>query len=97
MPRLVRKTPLTERIKAHLNVYDLLLWLSEELHESALEDALKNWTVPIGFGLNVIFIIARANSGSSKTKRRDDVFGDFDGRGGSGWFSWLVRTYCAPK
>lgn len=93
MPPLIRRAPLSERVKALLNPYDFLLWLSEELHESAWDEALKEWTVPIGVAANLVFMIARANSGnSSSSSRRDDVFGDFDGRGGSGWFAWLVSA-----
>ncbi|GAB7352041.1 hypothetical protein MBLNU459_g2552t1 [Dothideomycetes sp. NU459] len=90
MPPLIRRAPLSERIKALLNPYDLLLWLSEELHESAWDERLRDWTVPIGIAANLIFMIARANSGGSSSARRDDVFGDFDGRAGSGWFAWLA-------
>lgn len=90
MPPLIRRAPLSERIAALLNPYDFLLWLSEELHESAWDEKLKGWTVPIGVAANIVFMIARANSGTSSGSRRDDVFGDFDGRGGSGWFAWLV-------
>ena len=91
MPRLVRRAPLSDRIKAFLDPADFFLWLSEELHESAWDEALKDWAAPIGLGANLVFVIARANSGSGTVGRRDDVFGDFDGRGGSGWFTWLVR------
>jgi len=90
MPPLIRRRPLSGRLKDYLNPYDLLLWLSEELHESALDEALQDWALPIGAGANLIFIIARANSGLSNTGRRDDVFGDFDGRGGSGWLGWFA-------
>jgi len=90
MPPIIRRAPLSERVKALLNPYDFLLWLSEELHESAWDERLKDWTVPIGVGANLVFMIARANSAGSGGSRRDDVFGDFDGRGGSGWFAWLV-------
>lgn len=90
MPARVRRAPLSERVKAFLNPYDFLLWLSEELHESAWDEALRDYTTPIGVAANILFIIARANSGGEK-RRSDDVFGDFDGRGGSGWFAWFVR------
>lgn len=90
MPPLIRKAPLSERIKALLNPYDFLLWLSEELHESAIDEKLRDWTLPIGLAANFIYMIARANSAGETRGRRDDVFGDFDGRGGSGWFAWFV-------
>jgi hypothetical protein len=89
MPRLVRRTPLSDRIKASLDPYDFLLWLSEELNDDAYDEWLKVWATPIGVGLNILFILAR---GSSRTGRRgagDDVFGDVDGSGG-GWLSWFV-------
>ena len=98
MPPLIRRKPFSERLKEFLNPYDFLLWLSEELHESAWDEALKDWAIPIGAGANLVLIIARANSGSSTVSRRDDVFGDFDGSGGSEWLRWLVSAqYCRPS
>lgn len=107
MPPLIRKAPLSERIKARLNPYDMLLWLSEELHESALDDKFRDWTLPIGVAMNLVYMVARANSGRSERGRSDDLFGDFDGRGGSGWFAWFVScssvssagatTNCMPR
>ncbi|KAI9855155.1 MAG: hypothetical protein M1830_006482 [Pleopsidium flavum] len=89
MPRLVRRQPLAHRIKAYLNPLDFLLWLSEELDSSDWDQWQKDWAIPIGIGLNVVFLIARANSGGSGGRRRgDDVFGD-DG-GESGWLSWFA-------
>lgn len=92
MPRLVRRQPLSERIKAYLDPYDFLLWIAEELHESAWDEALKDWAAPIGLAANIVIIIARANSGTGTSRKRDDVFGDFDGEGESGWFAWLVSV-----
>ena len=97
MPRVVRQEPLVERIKAYLNPLDFLLWLSEELHESAWEEALQDWAIPIGAGANLLFIITRANSRQTNTRSRDDVFGDFDGRAGTGWFTWLVRLFSSVR
>jgi hypothetical protein len=89
MPRLVRRTPLIERIKARLDPYDLLLWLAEELNDDAYEEWLKIWAAPIGLGLNIAFILARGASRSSAARGgNDDVFGDAEP--GSGWFAWLV-------
>ncbi|KAL1296911.1 hypothetical protein AAFC00_004522 [Neodothiora populina] len=90
MPPLIRRQPFSERIKALLNPYDFLLWLAEELHESAIDDQLRDWTIPIGVAANFIFMIARANAGTGDGGRSDDVFGDFDGRGGSGWFAFFA-------
>ena len=88
MPRLVRKTPLSERIKAYLDPYDFLLWLAEELNDDAYNEWLKDWATPIGIALNVIFILARGASKSGSRGGGDDVFGEVNG---SGWFAWFVR------
>lgn len=90
MPRLVRKTPLSERIKAYLDPYDFLLWLSELLNDDAVSDWLKDWATPIGVGLNILFILARGASKSGGSSGDDDVFGNIDVGGGSGWLSWVV-------
>jgi len=87
--RLVRRAPLTDRIKAYLNPYDFLLWASEELND--WEDLDKKWSLPIGVLLNVIFMMARANSGGNQS-RGDDVFADYYERRGSGWLTWLVSS-----
>lgn len=89
MPRLVRRRPLGERIRAYLNPLDFLLWLSEELESGDWDQWQQDWATAIGVGLNVVLLIARANSGPS-TRRGDDVFGD-DGRYTS-WSAWLVRA-----
>ncbi|KAF2403481.1 hypothetical protein EJ06DRAFT_527105 [Trichodelitschia bisporula] len=83
--RLVRRAPLSERIQAYLNPFDFLLWLSEELNSDDWGESKKWMSVPIGFGLNFIFLAARANSGLSSGA--DDVFGE--SYGSSGWFSWF--------
>lgn len=94
MPRLIRKTPLIERIKAYLDPYDLLLWIAEELNDDAYDEWLKLWATPIGLGLNVVFILARGSSvngrGGGGRGGGDDVFGD--GVEGSGWFAWFVSV-----
>ncbi|KAF2152052.1 hypothetical protein K461DRAFT_242856 [Myriangium duriaei CBS 260.36] len=89
MPRLIRRQPLGERIKAALDPYDLFLWLAEELHDSTWDEALKDWALPIGAATNFVFLIARANSGNTVSSHSIDVFGDYDGSTSSGWFSWL--------
>ncbi|KAK5047207.1 hypothetical protein LTR84_006729 [Exophiala bonariae] len=85
MPKYVRRQPLLERIKAYLNPYDFLLWLSEEIESNGWDQLEKEWAIPIGFSLNLIFLIARANSNSSPVY--DDVFGDVPG---VAWTSWLA-------
>ena len=91
MPRLVRRRPLAERLQAYLNPLDFLLWLSEELDSSDWDQWQKDWATPIGVGLNIVFLIARANSGPS-THRADDVFADDDGYS---WWSWFVSASLA--
>ena len=90
MPRLVRRAPLSERIKAYLNPWDFLLWASEELNGNDWDDFQRAWAIPIGVGVNLVFIIAKANTGVSRSSGGDYVFGDYGSRRGSGWLSWLV-------
>jgi len=92
MPRLIRRTPLSERVKAYLDPYDFLLWLAEEINDDAYDDLLKAWATPIGLGLNFAFVLARGASSSGQSRRSDDVFGDVDSRTGSGWLAWFVCT-----
>lgn len=87
MPKYVRRQPLIERIKAYLNPYDFLLWLSEEIEANGWDQLEKEWATPIGIALNFIFLIARANSKAS-TKGYDDVFGEVPR---IAWTAWLVR------
>lgn len=91
MPRLIRRRPLAERIKAWLNPFDLLLWLSEEFDSSDWEQWQKDWSTSIGIALNVIFLTARANVGSRSRRRGDDVFGDELAHGG--FNAWLVSRH----
>jgi hypothetical protein len=86
MPKFVRRQPLIERISTYLNPYDFLLWLSEELESSGWDQTEKEWALPIGVGLNLIFLIARSNTQARSTSY-DDVFGE---NYGSGWVVWLV-------
>ncbi|KAL9030112.1 MAG: hypothetical protein Q9196_001723 [Gyalolechia fulgens] len=88
MPRLVRRRPLAERIKAWLNPLDFLLWLSEEIDSSDWEQWQRNWSNTMGIALNIVFLIARANTGSRSRRRDDDVFGDDESYGG--FVVWLV-------
>lgn len=93
MPPLIRRRPLSERIQAYLDPYDWLLWLSEELNSNDLDEALKDWAWPIGIAVNVVFMIARANSGAVASTGSEDVFGDFDSGAGTGWLRWLVNYF----
>lgn len=87
-PRLIRRRPLVERIKAYLNPFDFLLWLSEELDSNDWEQWEKELANPIGLLLNVVFLIARANSAYSTGNGGDDVFGD--DMVYTPWLAWFV-------
>jgi hypothetical protein len=86
--RIVRRAPLSERIQSYLHPEDFLLWVSEELNSRDWEDFNRNWSTTVGVTLNLVFIFARANSGSNTSG--DDVFEDYEGRSASGWLAWLV-------
>jgi len=84
--RRVRQRPLKERILDAINIWDLELWLSEEIETSNVD-----WSkigASIGLACNVCFLLARANTGRS-SNAEDDVFGDGSGRG---FLSYLVRS-----
>ena len=89
MPRLIRRRPLAERIRAYLDPADFLLWLSEELETSDWDQWQRDWAIPIGVLLNLVFLIARANSGYSQ-QSVDDVFGDDFNY--SSWTAWFVSS-----
>ncbi len=84
-PRLVRRTPLTERIWSAINPWDFFLWLSEEIETRDLDSQASG--VQVGLVCNFLFLLVRANSGTSP--ELDDVFGDSSG---SNWLSYLVRA-----
>ena len=88
-PRLVRRRPLADRIKAYVNPVDFLYWLSEELDSGNWDQWQKEWANPVGFLFNVVFLIARANSGYRTLSRADDVFAEDASY--TGWLIWLVR------
>ncbi|MCJ1353240.1 MAG: hypothetical protein MMC33_003225 [Icmadophila ericetorum] len=85
--RLVRRAPLSQRLRSYLNPLDFLLWLSEELDSSDWEQWQKHWATPIGVALNILMLVARANSGKTRS-RGDDVFGNSDT--GIGWMGWFA-------
>lgn len=93
MPRLVRRAPLKDRIKAFLDPEEFLFWLSEQIHDDTYEEWLKEWATSIGVGLNILFIIARGASTTSASSGPDDVFGEGDdGASGSGLIGWVVSV-----
>lgn len=86
MPRLVRRQPLRERIMAAINPMDFLLWLSEELETRDWDSATVG--TQMGLTMNFLFLLARANSGS--TTKSDDIFSDDTS---SGWLSFVVHPF----
>ncbi|RFN46556.1 hypothetical protein FIE12Z_9181 [Fusarium flagelliforme] len=68
---------------ASLNPMDFLLWLSEELETRDWDSATAG--TQLGLAMNFVFLLARANSGSST--KSDDVFSD---ETSSGWISFFV-------
>ncbi|KAF2877581.1 hypothetical protein BDV95DRAFT_152551 [Massariosphaeria phaeospora] len=88
MPRLVRKAPLAERVKAYLDPLDWLMWASEELSSHDWDEFAHNYAVSLGFGMNVVFILAKANAGQTRNKAVDDVFADI--KSGAGWLQWFT-------
>ncbi|KIW47983.1 uncharacterized protein PV06_00628 [Exophiala oligosperma] len=92
MPKYVRRQPLIDRVKASLNPYDFLLWLSEEIESNGWDQLEKEWATPIGVFLNVFFIVARANS-KSTSRSYDDVFGDVPRVAWTAWLSRLIVLF----
>jgi hypothetical protein len=89
MPKFVRQQPLSERISAYFNPFDFLLWLSEELESNGWDQIEKEWALPIGFGLNLMFLIARSNT-HANSPSYDDVFAEAPG---TGWTVWLASMF----
>lgn len=88
MPRLVRRAPLSERIKAYTDPSDWLIWISEELNSSDWEDFAASYALYLGFGANLLFVLAQANSGASTGYDDDGVFKEISG---PGWIKWLAN------
>jgi hypothetical protein len=87
MPAVRRRTPLRDRIASYIS--DNFLWLSEEINSNDWDEIAEEWSTSIGVILNLIFIIAKANSGRWKSYGEDDVFSQ-SSRMGSGWLTWIV-------
>lgn len=95
--RIVRRRPLTERIKAFLDPWDHILWLSEEIETRNFGS--KSLGTKLGLALNFAFILARVYGSSSSGGDSDDIFGDSDSTGSTGWLAYFVSpsTALAPK
>ncbi|KAF1843521.1 uncharacterized protein K460DRAFT_368410 [Cucurbitaria berberidis CBS 394.84] len=89
MPRLVRRAPLSERIKAYIDPSDWLIWISEELNSSDWDEFASSYGLYIGFSTNLLFIIAQANSGASTSYNDSD--GVFTEVSGPGWIKWMMN------
>ncbi|KAH6856811.1 hypothetical protein B0I37DRAFT_83412 [Chaetomium sp. MPI-CAGE-AT-0009] len=83
--RLVRRQPLTERLRAMLNPMDFYLWLSEEIQTFNWDS--KTFGTRFGLVANFIFLVARANAGTAR-EAVDDVFGDAPA---NGWFTLIAN------
>lgn len=96
-PRLVRRRPLKERIKAYLDPWDYLLWLSEEIETRNFGS--KSLGTQVGLALNVAFILARVYGSSSTGGDSDDIFSDSNSTGSTGWLAYFVSPWAAlaPK
>ncbi|KAK3898378.1 hypothetical protein C8A05DRAFT_38036 [Staphylotrichum tortipilum] len=83
--RLVRRQPLSERIRAMLNPMDFYLWLSEEIQTLSWDS--KAFGTRFGLAANFIFLLARANAGD--TRNNDDIFADIDDESFWSAFAWF--------
>ncbi|KAH0534212.1 hypothetical protein FGG08_007188 [Glutinoglossum americanum] len=95
MPRLIRRESLSSRLKNYLNPLDFLLYLSEQVEGAEWEEYQRAVALPVGVGCNLLFLVARANTGAGGGWGEDDVFGDAGGEGGAGggvggWLGWLA-------
>ncbi|KAK4148594.1 hypothetical protein C8A00DRAFT_19600 [Chaetomidium leptoderma] len=83
--RLVRRQPLSERVRAMLNPMDFYLWLSEEIQTFNWDS--KSFGTRFGLAANFIFLLARANARGARDAV-DDVFGDAPS---NGWFALVAN------
>ncbi|KAF2846512.1 hypothetical protein T440DRAFT_471777 [Plenodomus tracheiphilus IPT5] len=90
MPRLVRRAPVSERIKAYIDPSDWVIWISEELNSSDWDEFASSYSLYLGFGANLLFILAQANSGASSISEDDGVFNTVQGPGWLKWFANLL-------
>jgi len=88
--RLVRRAPLAERIKAYIDPWDWLMWASEELSTNDWEEFAQDYAVPLGCGMNFVFVVAQANASNKSSADNDVLVGT---GGGSGWFGWFCKIF----
>ena len=93
--RLIRRRPLTERLRAYFDPRDFLLWVSEGLDASDWDQWSKDWGTSVGIGMNILMLIARANTGQQRGRVVDDVFSDE--KRSDGWLGWLVSRLQEPQ
>lgn len=89
-PRLVRRRPLWERIKARFDPWDYVLWLSEEFETRNFGS--KSLGNQVGVACNFVFILARVYGSYSAGSNDDDIFSDSESSTSSGWLAWFARS-----
>ena len=87
--RLVRRRPLSMRVKAYLDPRNILFWLSEEIDSSEWDQWSKTWGNLIGISLNLLLLFARASMGGAGGGVTD-MFSDEVQQ--SGRARWMVRS-----
>lgn len=73
---------------SYLDPWDWIMWAAEELNSSDWEDFTKSYATPMGLAANLVFVVAKANSGKWKSDV-DDVFREAY-EGSSGWLRWFL-------
>lgn len=91
-PRLVRRRPVWQRIKAAIDPWDFLLWMSEEIETRNFGS--KSLGNRLGLALNFVFILTRVYGSSSTGSDNDDVFSD-SGSDSPGWLAYFVSSCTA--
>lgn len=89
-PRLVRRRPVMQRIKAAIDPWDFFLWLSEEIETR--DFGSKSLGSQLGLAFNFVFILARVYGSSSTGSDNDDVFNDSDSDS-AGWLAYFVSSW----
>ncbi|KAK7704921.1 hypothetical protein SLS64_008269 [Diaporthe eres] len=79
-----------ERIKATLDPWDYLLWLSEEIETRNFGS--KSLGTQLGLALNFAFILARVYGSSSAGGDSDDIFSDSDSTNSTGWLAYFAYS-----
>lgn len=89
-PRLIRRRPLWERIKARFDPWDYVLWLSEEFETRNFGS--KSLGNQLGVACNLLFVLARVYGSYSADSGNDDIFSDTESSTSSGWLAWFASS-----